>query len=164
MPSALPKEMQPKHRVALLLQQGGAGPQMTVELYGLSADELKDVLKSAESWPGGRDGYVYGEAIKALAFVGPESAMAELLKQPSSHMRSVHISDAMAQWAKRDPVAAWRKWQESLAGFERSVHGLDAILSELGRKDLPMAFAALRGFAEKETAGGHQHGWRQGLQ
>ena len=164
MPSALPKEMQPKHRVALLLQHGGAGPQLTIELYTLSADELKDVLKSAESWPGGRDGYFYGEAIKALAFVDPESAMAELLKQPSSHMRSVHISEAMAQWAKRDPVAAWRKWQETLAGFERSAHGLDAILSELGRKDLPMAFAALRGFAEKDPAGGYQEGWRQGLQ
>ncbi|MES2468702.1 MAG: hypothetical protein V4675_15465 [Verrucomicrobiota bacterium] len=164
MPSALPKEMQPKHRVALLLQHGGAGPQMTVELYGLSADELKEVLKSAESWPGGRDGYFYGEAIKALAFVDPESAMAELLKQPSSHMRSVHISEAMAQWAKRDPAAAWRKWQASLAGYDRSAHGLDGILMELGRKDLPLAFTAFRSFAEKDRAGGLQNGWRQGLQ
>ena len=164
MPAALPKEILPKHRVALLLQQSGAGPQMTVELYSLAADELKDVLKSAESWPGGREGYLYGEVIKALGFVNPESAMEELLKPPSSHMRSVHISDVMAHWAKRDPVAAWRKLQTSLAGFERSANGLDAVLAELGRKDLPMAFAAFRAFAEKDRAGGHQHGWRQGLQ
>ncbi len=160
----LPKELQPKHRVALLLQQGITGPLMTVELSSLSAAELKEVLKSAESWHGGLDGYFYGQVIRSLAFVDPESAVAELLKQPSSHMRSVHISDAMAQWAKRDPVAAWRKWQESLAGYDRSPHGLETILAELGRKDLPMAFAALRGFAEKEPAGGHQNGWRQGLQ
>lgn len=165
MPAALPKEMQPKHRVALLLQHGGAGPQMTVELYNLSADELKDVLKSAESWHGGRDGYFYGEVIRALAFVDPESAMAELLKQPSSHMRSVHISDAMAQWAKRDPVAAWQKWQTSLAGYDRSPHGLETIMAELGRKDLPVAFAALREFAEKDRAGGGmENGWRQAIQ
>ena len=163
MPAALPKEMLPKHRVALLLQQGGAGPQMTVELYSLSADELKDVLRSAESWPGGREGYLYGEVIKAWGFVNPESAMEELLKQPSSHMRSVHISAVMAQWAKRDPVAAWRKLQTSHAGFERSANGLDAVLAELGRKDLPMAFAAFRAFAEKDRAGGLQHGWREGL-
>lgn len=160
----LPRALLPKHRVALLLQQGAMGPQMTVELYSLTAGELKDLLKSAESWPGGREGYFYGEVIKALAFADPESAMDDLLKQPSSHMRSVHISDAMALWAKPDPVAAWRKWQESLTGYDRSAHGLEAILSELGRKDLPVAMAALRGFAEKDRAGGHQHGWRQGLQ
>ncbi len=164
MATALPKAMLPKHRVALLLQQGGAGPHLTVELYSLSADELKDALKSAESWPGGRDGYFYGEAIKALAFVEPEAAMAELLKQPSTFMRSVHISDAMALWAKRDPVAAWRKWQKSLAGYDGSAHGLGAVIRELGLKDLPTALAAIRAFAGKDRAAGLQHGWREGLQ
>lgn len=161
----LPRGLLPKHRVALLLQQGGMGPQMTVELYSLTAGELKDVLKSAESWPGGREGYFYGEVIKALAFADPESAMDDLLKQPSSHMRSVHISDAMALWAKRDPVAAWRKWQEFLAGDDRNPHGLETILAELGRKDLPVALAALRDFAEKDRRrDGIQNGWRQSLQ
>ncbi|MDB6136430.1 MAG: hypothetical protein JWM59_4673 [Verrucomicrobiales bacterium] len=157
--TAPPKALSLKHRLALLLESdAGMGPRTTVELYGLSAAELKEVMKIAEGWPGGTRGILYGRASAALAFLEPEPVVAGLLSQRADLGRNIRIAEVMAMWAKRDPMGAFHKWEKDLALDKFGGNGLENIIPELGKKDLPLAFAKLRELEERDRERREQHG------
>ncbi len=144
-----PKTLSLKHRIALLIQSEGVmSPRLLVELHSLSAVELNEVVKIAESWPRGTGNFLYDQAIIGLAIRDPEPAFAKLLKQRSNLGRNMRVSTFMAQWAKRDPHGALRKWEECLSEDEFGSNGLESIIAELGKIDLPLAFAKLRSLSE----------------
>lgn len=156
---APPKTMSLKHRMALLIQRDGVmSPRLLVELHSLSAAELKEVVKLAESWPGGTGSFLHDLANNALALLDPERALAELLKQRCNLHRNIRVSSFMAQWAKRDPVAALRQWEECLAKDQFGSNGLESIIAELGKRDLPLAFAKLRELLRNWHLNHDQHG------
>jgi hypothetical protein len=166
--AAPPKEMSLRHRLALLLQNSGVmSARLTVELHSMSAQELREALKIAETWPGGTGSYLYDRTVEALTWQDPERALNELLSQKPSFMRGVNLATLMGLWARRDPVAAYQKWETSIANDEDFKKGnftgqsLGEILPWLALKDPALAMAKVRdrmkAFHEDNTNfGAHQ--------